>query len=66
MAFSDVALQALAQKAVDACHAEVAPLTLFSHSYNAEIEGQYLQAVAVPTTDLSAGEFDPSVGYMGT
>lgn len=66
MAFSDIQIQTLAQAAVDACHAEVAPLTLFSHSYNSEIEGTYGQAVAVPTTDLSAGEFDASVGYCGT
>ena len=41
MAFSDIQIQTLAQAAVDACHAEVAPLTLFSHSYNSEIEGTF-------------------------
>lgn len=41
MAFSDIQLETLAQAAIDAAHAEVAPLTLFSHSYNSEIEGTY-------------------------
>lgn len=67
MAFNDLQLKVAAQAAVDACHAEIAPLTLFSHSYNSEIDGQFGSAIAVPTTSLSAGLFDGSGnGYMGT
>lgn len=64
MAFSDIQLKVAVQSAVDAAHAEIAPLTLFSHSYNSEVDGQYGAAIAVPTTSLSAGEFGAN-GYMG-
>ena len=64
MAFNDIQLKVAVQSAVDAVHAEIAPLTLFSHSYNSEIDGQYGSAIAVPTTSLSAGEFGAN-GYMG-
>ena len=64
MAFNDIQLKVAVQSAVDAAHAEIAPLTLFSHSYNSEIDGQYGAAIAVPTTSLSAGEFGAN-GYRG-
>lgn len=60
MAFSDLQQKVLAQSAVDAVHAQLAPLALFAHSYNSEIEGKFGYAVSVPLTDLSAaGEFNP-------
>lgn len=68
MAFSDLQGKVLAQAAVDAVHAEIAPLALFAHSYNPDIEGQFGKAVAVPTTDLDiAAEFNSSTNnYTGT
>lgn len=68
MAFSDLQLKVMAEAAIDAIHTDMAPLTFFAHSYNGELEGQYGQAVAIPTTNLAdAAEFDPdSNNYAGT
>ena len=57
MAFNDIQLKVVAEAAVEAAKAEIAPLTLFAHSYNSEIDGQFGSAIAVPTTDLEASEF---------
>lgn len=65
MAFNDLQLKVAAEAAVEAAKAEIAPLTLFAHSYNSEIDGQYGSAIAVPTSDLEAAEFGEN-GYMGT
>lgn len=67
MAFNDLQGKVISQAAVDAVHAEIAPLALFAHSYNPDVEGQYGKAVAVPTTNLTvAGEFDAaSNNYAG-
>ena len=37
MAFNDIQLKVVAESAVEAAKAEIAPLTLFAHSYNSEI-----------------------------
>lgn len=68
MAFSDLQLKVLAESAIDAVHTEMAPLTLFAHSYNGELEGAYGSAVAIPATSLAdAAEFDPDTNnYAGT
>lgn len=64
MAFSDLQQKVVAEKAVEAMKAEIAPLKLFATSYNSEIEGMFGQAVAVPTISLSAGEFDASTNNL--
>lgn len=65
MAFNDLQLKVASEAAVEASKAEIAPLTLFAHSYNSEIDGVFGSAIAVPTTDLEADEFGEN-GYMGT
>ena len=64
MAFSDLQQKVIAEKAVEAMKAEIAPLKLFATSYNSEIDGMFGQAVAVPTIALSAGEFDASTNNL--
>lgn len=64
MAFSDLQLKVAAEAAVEASKSEIAPLTLFAHSYNSEIDGQFGSAIAVPTSDLEATEFGEN-GYEG-
>ena len=64
MAFNDIQLKVISESAVEAAKAEIAPLTLFSHSYNSEIDGQFGSAIAVPTSDLEASDFGVN-GYMG-
>lgn len=64
MAFNELQLKVAVQAAVDASKPEIAPLTLFAHSYNSEIDGVFGSAIAVPTTDLEATEFGTN-GYMG-
>lgn len=58
--FSDLQQKVIAEKAVEALKAEIPALKLFTTSYNSDIEGKFGQAIAIPTTDLSAGLFDPS------
>lgn len=60
MAFSDLQMKVVAENAVEALKAEIAPLKLFTTSYNSEIEGKFGQAIAIPTVNLSAGEFNSS------
>lgn len=67
MAFNDLQLKVLAESAIDTLHTEMAPLTLFAHSYNGDLQASYGSAVAIPTTNLTeASEFDADTNnYAG-
>ena len=64
--FSDLQLKAASESAVMAAHANIAKLSLFSHTFT-ELDGRPGESIAVPVYDLSvSGEFNATNNNYGT
>lgn len=66
MAFSDLQQKAISEYAIQAAHANLAKIALFSHTFT-ELDGRPGEAVAVPVYDLSASaDFVAGTNDYGT
>ena len=66
MGFNDLQLKAASESAVMAAHANIAKLSLFSHTFT-ELDGRPGESIAVPVYDLSvSGQFNPGTNDYGS